>query len=565
MSKKRWLALTALAFLAIQILGGFTFASTSAIAAVSTSMSAQVLGPVYGEDGKWYWQLKVLGSSQFAGSWEKRSGSFATVTELKQAVVDESTCRSANVQSFLSQFVDQQSFMQSVRYTSSTQWVSDQLKSQIQSQCIDTSSWEPKSYGHYDSDGNWVALLPYSEFDKGLHDFFVVPVSFSGSSSHDACKKIWPDGTWNGFDCEATIGESKNFTVEAPSHSLSPNQLQGPPVAALSFFDQSTFSTLKPIDFKVLAPTVARSSGAVGVLTVLVSFPTMLLSKAIDEMHGKVSQRERFAWMDTTVNGLWALALFFVAAIIDGFSDPNFGFNFKALRVLITGFLAFVVMDMARNHIAFLITKKHSGQEYPLLSARPFFLLVVAGTVLFARLTNIDPTMVFGSVVGLELGARISAQSKGVVKLVTTAYTFLIGVVAWLGYSWLTGIHLYSESQVASGNLSHFQLWLGMCQVSTGEFLSMLAVSAFSTVPMSMLPFAGLGGKPLMQWKRWVWVVTYFVGLLGFVIVVLPMPKVWTQPSEPVAIWASVLAIYAVVSFTAFGIVTARNAREAKK
>ncbi|MEI6590459.1 MAG: hypothetical protein WCO24_00465 [Actinomycetes bacterium] len=563
MFKKKSLAIVALVFLTMQVLGGFIFSTASAVAAESSNLSTQVLGPVFSEDGKWYWQLKVLGSTRFAGSWEKESGSFESISALKQSVVDESSCRAAKVQEFLNQFTDQQSFLQSVRYTSSTQWVSDELQAQIKNNCIDPSSWKPKSNGRYDSDGNWVALLPYSQFDTGSHEFFVVPVSFAGSSSQEACKKIWPDGTWNGFDCEATIGEGAAFTVKVPDHSLSPNQLQGPPVAALSFFDQSAFSTLKPIDFKVLAPTVAHSSGAVGVLTVLVSFPTMLLSKAIDEMHGKVSQRERFTWMNTSVSGLWALALFFVAAIIDGFSDPNFGFNYKALRILITGFLAFVVMDMGRNHIAFLITKKHSGQEYPLLTARPFFLLVVAGTVIFARVTNIDPTMVFGSVVGLELGARISAQSKGVVKLATTGYTFMVGVISWLGYSWLTGIHLYSESETA--NLSNFQIWLGMCQVSTGEFLSMLAVAAFSTVPMSMLPFAGLGGKPLMQWKRWVWVVTYFVGLLGFVVVVLPMPKVWSQPSEPVAIWATVLAIYAVVSFTAFGIVTARNAREAKK
>jgi hypothetical protein len=391
-----------------------------------------------------------------------------------------------------------------------------------------------------------------------------VGADYSGSSSSEPCKRIWPDGTWNGFDCQAKIGEPQTFTVSVPSHTLSKPQIQGPPVAAKSFFDQSPFSTLKPIDFEVLAPAVGHSAGLIGVLTVLVSFPTLLLSKALDEVHGKVSKKDRFAWTGASVTGLWALALFFVAAIIEGFSDPTFGFNYKALRVLITGFLAFVVMDMGRNHIAFLITKKHSGQEYPLLSAKPFFLLVVAATVVFARITNIDPTMIFGSVIGLELGSRISKQSKGVVKLVTTVYTFAVGVLCWGGYSWLTTIHLYTQTQLNSGNLSHFQLWLGMCQVTAAEFMSMIAVSAFSTVPISMLPFAGLGGKSLIAWKRWVWVVTYFFGLLAFVIVVLPMPNVWSQPSEAVSSWLAVLAAYTVISLIAFGAVTWRNSREAK-
>jgi len=551
-------------FLAAQIVGGFTLGVSSAIADSTSNFSASVLKPIYGEDGKWYWPLKISGSSHFAGSWEKRTGTFENSEALIAAIQAESQCRATTVQSFLNGFADQQSFLATVRYTSATTWVSDQLQSEIRSNCIETSEWTPKAKGNFDSQGNWVAWLPYSEYPAGNHTFFVVAADYLGSSSADACKKTWPDGTWNGFDCQAKIGSVTELTVTVPKHTLSQSQLQGPPVAVDSFFDQSPFSTLKPIDLAVIVPAVSHSAGVVGVLTILVSFPTILLSKAIDEIHGKISKRDRFAWMGFSVTGLWALALFFIAAIIDGFSDPTFGFTYKALRVLITGFLGFVVMDFGRNQIAFWLTKNHSGQEYPLLSARPFFLLVVAATVLFARITNIDPTMIFGTVIGLELGSKISRESKGVVKLVTTGYTFLIGLLSWIGYSWLSSIHLYTAAQVNSGDISHFQLWLGMCQVTTGEFLSMLAVSAFSTVPLSMLPFAGLGGKPLIEWKRWVWVVTYFFGLLAFVIVVLPMPKVWSQPSEAVSTWIAVLAAYIVIALVAFGLVTWRNSRESK-
>jgi hypothetical protein len=413
--------------------------------------------------------------------------------------------------------------------------------------------------GYFDAYGDWVALIPFSQLAFGNHKLFAMQASSKGSSTRDACRHVWPDGSWSGFDCEYSIGETFTFSVAVPSHGTNSPKLDGPPAAAQSFFDKSTFSGLKPIEPTKVASQVASGSGLAGVLTVLVAFPTLFLSKALDDIHGKLARKNRLGWMDKTVTGMWAMAMFFLAAILGGFSDPNFGINLESLRVLITGFLGFVLMDFGRNLIVFWATKKDSRQEYPQLSARPFFLLVILGTVVIARLSAIDPAMVFGSVIAIELGAAIEEHTKGKVKLYTLLYTFLLGIAAWVGYSYLTNLHLASLPGLANMQSGNFLIWLQMCQVSLGEFLSMVAVSSFSTIPITLLPFANLGGKPLLDWRRWVWVLMYFVGILGYTVVVLPMPRSWAKPSEPFSVWMGILAIYTVVALTLFVGITARN------
>jgi hypothetical protein len=135
--------------------------------------------------------------------------------------------------------------------------------------------------------------------------------------------------------------------------------------------------------------------------------------------------------------------------------------------------------------------------------------------------------------------------------------------MAWLGYSWLAGVHLETMIAEATTLNASFTTWLQMCQVSLGEFLSMIAVSSFSTIPISLLPFAGLGGKSLVEWKRWVWVLMYFIGILGYTIVVVPMPNSWSTPSVPFSIWMGILGVYTVVALVAFAIITAINRRDA--
>jgi polyferredoxin len=184
---------------------------------------------------------------------------------------------------------------------------------------------------------------------------------------------------------------------------------------------------------------------------------------------------------------------------------------------------------------------------------------VILGTVVIARISSIDPAMVFGSVIAIELGTAIAEHTKGKVKLYTLLYTFILGIAAWFGYSYLANLHLADIPAIANLQNGNFLTWLQMCQVSLGEFLSMVAVSSFSTIPITLLPFAGLGGKPLLDWRRWVWVLMYFVGILGYTVVVLPMPSSWAKPSEPFSVWMGILAIYTVVALVLFTVITARN------
>lgn len=523
--------------------------------------NVEVLQPVNDNFGVWWWRLRVLGGTNFAGSWERNGESFQSLTELQNAIKIQGDCQSNVVKQYLAGFQTQQDLIASQKDSKNGSWTSKTLISKIANSCSFVGGWQAKLRGTFDANGNWVAEIPYSQIPAGRTKVFLTEVTYSGSRSLENCKRAWPDGSWSGFDCLPKIGTTYSFVINVPKHLNHPKSFNGPDVVPKSFFDQSTFSSLKPVDFKELSAIAGQTTGYAGVLTVLVSVPTILLSKAIEGIHQKFASKDRFRWFDFSLSNLWALGIFFVAAIIDGFSDPQFGFNFKAVRLLITGFLAFVLMDFGRNHISWQMTKSRTGQEYPLLTAKPFFLLVIAATVAFARFTNIDPAMIFGSVIGLELGSAVSRTTKGVVKLVTVIYTFLVGLLAWFGYSWLVSLSPENIALASHAASSSWVIWLQSCQVTVAEFLSMIAVSAFSTVPLTLIPFGSLGGKPLLEWSRLAWVITYFIGLFGFAFVVLPMPKSWSEPSEPLVVWTSLLIGYTTIALVAFLAVTRMNNR----
>jgi MFS family permease len=395
----------------------------------------------------------------------------------------------------------------------------------------------------------------------------MVGVDFSNSYSNAACRRVFPDNSWVGYDCVPTIGDTTTFTVNVPAPPANVPVLNGPIVDPGSFFQQTVFSGLKPFDPAKIAPGLVAAGGATMVLGALVAFPSMLIDSAVEKLHERTSRRRRMSWLNATITGPWAIAFLFGAAIVAGFADPGFGINWTSLRTLITMFLVFMLMNVGSTWVAWRFTRKHSGQEYPDLTAKPFFLLIIAGTVAFARLTNIDPAMVFGSVLALELGHQISKTTEAVVSLIVTAYTFTVGFFAWLGYSWLASIHLFVSgvAGVDSPPASRFEVLFGFTQVTAGEFMSILTIEAFSTIPLALLPIAGMGGEALFQWKKWVWGIVYGVGMLGYIVVILPAPGAWTQANSPVIAWVAVVIVYALVGVSLYGFARWLEARDTNR
>ena len=572
MTLARRIALLASALGAVLFAALIALAPSSARAADAPSIVSPVGNKtavaVHDESGAWFWRMTISDPTQYVGSWEKRGGTFASPEEAVAAVKKDGACREAVVQKYFAEFPTRAAFNAAVGLSAAGAWTSDALEKRIEDACSSASTWsDAATPGFRDASGNWTVEVPYSLIGEGTHSLFLVGVDFTGSYVDPACRKTWPDRSWVGYDCVPAIGNTVKFSITVPAHPSIVPTLRGPAVDAGSFFAQSIFSGLRPIDLEKLLPAVAAGAGATAVLGALVAFPSMLLSSAVEKMHERTSRRRRFAWLNATISGPWAILFLFAAAVIAGFSDPGFGISWGSLRMLITVFLVFMVMNFGSTYLAWRVTKKHNGQDYPDLTAKPFFLLIVAGTVFFARLTHIDPAMVFGSVLALELGNQISKATEAIVSLVVTVYTFAVGLAAWIIFSWLASIHLFSDGIAGTdgGPVTRMQAFLGFGQVSAGEFMSILTIEAFSTIPLALLPVAGLGGVALYKWKKWVWAVMYAIGMLAYVVVILPAPSAWTNTSSSFPAWVAIVIVYALVAIAAYGLVTWLNARDSNR
>jgi hypothetical protein len=566
--------LRAIAGAALFVLGAIALsvglAGSPAQAAAGPTVVAPVGGhpaiPVHDDQGRWFWRITISDTTPYVASWEKRGGVFASPDEAISAVTENGTCRAQVVRAYFASFPSRAAFDAEVGTTKAGVWQSADLERKIATECNAASPWTDNATpGFRDSSGNWVVEVPYSLIGEGSHALFLVGVDYAGSYNQPACSYHWPDKSWAGYDCIPTIGQVQNFTVVVPPPPSKQPVLQGPVVDPGSFFAQTVFSGLKPLDLKAIAAALPAAGGAAMVLGALVAFPSMLLSSAVSKMHARVSRRRGFRWLNAEISGSWAILFLFVAAIVGGFSDPSFGFTWTSLRMLITVFLTFMVMNFGSTWLAWWFTRKHNGQEFPEATAKPFFLLILAGTVVFARVTNIDPAMVFGSVLALELGSRISKATEAVVTLIMVTYFFVIGIGAWLAYTWLASIHLFGTgvAGLEYAPVSNAQAWLGFGQVTIGEFMSILTVEAFSTIPLALVPLAGLEGQTLFQWKKWVWAVAYVFGMAAYIVVILPSPNSWTQPQSSFQAWVAVVVIYSLVAIAAYGLVTWRNNRDA--
>jgi hypothetical protein len=217
--------------------------------------------------------------------------------------------------------------------------------------------------------------------------------------------------------------------------------------------------------------------------------------------------------------------------------------------------------------VAWLVTKKHFGTEKPEVTAKPIFLLVIAGTVFFARLTELDPTMIFGALIALDLGGRLSKNIEAVATLVSTVYVLTVGMVAWYLYTYLTSLDplVFSSTSLNAVEIINVQGWLGFGQVAFGEWLSVFTVTALSTIPLSLLPFGGFGGKVLFEWKRWVWVVLYAVGLALYLTVFFPTDQAWDTSNKPLVAWVTIFAVYMIVGlFLVYILSRIKKRQEAK-
>lgn len=238
---------------------------------------------------------------------------------------------------------------------------------------------------------------------------------------------------------------------------------------------------------------------------------------------------------DTIGSRAWLIASAGViaAAVISAFVDPEIGFNWGSVRLLLSLTASFLMNVVVGWQVAIFFAKRLSPGVATSYSFKPWSLLIVAITVAVVRLTGLEPGMVFGLVAGVAIGRLASQAVESKLAVVQTAYAFVLGLVGWGIYS------ATAPSLKGNGNVFG-QLFL--------DTASGLAVAGFAAAPLALLPVAGMGGSKVYDWNKRIWFALYAVGLLGFLIVLMPMPTSWSTVDVALGVWIGVYLAYALTA-----------------
>lgn len=326
-----------------------------------------------------------------------------------------------------------------------------------------------------------------------------------------------------------------------------------PAVTPVGIADPSVLSSLKAIELPTPTQTAVLCTTAV-MLMLVVGWPGALLNGVIGKRAEKL-----FGWTKRGVAGRigepmkkaqprWLVwAGFVIAAVIAGFVDPAFGFNLMSLRLLVGGFLAYLVFNVVGWSVVAAIVRRVQPEARPVINFRWSSLLVVAVAVFAARLLGFQPGVIFGLVAGLAFAVTIVASREALVVLVGSGFALVVALLAWIGYSMLLPV------AANSGN--------GLVVLGT-EFLSGLTIEGISSLPLALLPLAVLDGGKLFAWKKWAWGVAYAIGLAAFMYVLLNVPGSFGEVQGDFVRWIVIFVTFGILAIAVWA-VDARLARRA--
>lgn len=225
---------------------------------------------------------------------------------------------------------------------------------------------------------------------------------------------------------------------------------------------------------------------------------------------------------------------FVLAAVIAGFVDPAFGFNPMSVRLVITGLISFVLLNVIGWVVVIAALRKIQPDAHPTITFRFGSLIVVALTVLVARLLQFEPGVIFGLVAGLTFAITLVASKDALVILLGSGAALVMAIGAWIGYSAFAPLADAVPGSVLFRSLA--------------ELFSGVVVEGVSTLPLALLPLLALDGAVLFAWHKWVWGVAYAVGAAAFVLVMFTIPEAWGEIGSGFGRWLLLFVGLAVIA-----------------
>jgi hypothetical protein len=300
---------------------------------------------------------------------------------------------------------------------------------------------------------------------------------------------------------------------------------------------RSVLSNLRSLE-DVTPADVGLASGGAVVLVALITWPTSLVNSAaavaaerlrrrrIDRRArlgrgAQVSDRERHWW--------WACGGVFAAGTISVFVDPAAGLDTSTLRMLASMLTAFTIEVFVGWALVVVLMKRWVSNAVPRYTFRPLSLLVVAGAVTLSRLTGFQPGIIFGLVAGISFVALQTRRERATETLVPLGYAFVVSMLAWAAYS------ILGEQTGGSG-------------LFASEALAAAVAAGLASLPLVLLPVHRLPGRSVFEWSRWAWAGSYALALMGFFVVLMPMPTAWSEVHASLAVWLGGYVAYVVVA-----------------
>lgn len=90
--------------------------------------------------------------------------------------------------------------------------------------------------------------------------------------------------------------------------------------------------------------------------------------------------------------------------------------------------------------------------------------------------------------------------------------------------------------------------------LSVSEFCSAITIEGVATLPLALLPFVNFEDFELIEWKRWVWMIAYLVGVCLFIVVLVPVPESWAAAAGSLLLWVLIFAGFAGFAILAMAI-----------
>lgn len=364
--------------------------------------------------------------------------------------------------------------------------------------------------------------------------------------------------TWaNGTDTQNDV------TITAPSLLIEVTVTER--LDATGIADPSALSTLRTIFQAAPDPTQwAVIGGGSVILMLLVGWPSTLLNSVVGSRYqamtmwlrskfrrkgvepaqaeptqGEASEHPAGRPKGSRLPGWLMWPGFAAAALIGALVDPNVGFNWMSLRLVITLFFSFVLFNLAAWQVVRVVARRLQPDSQPYLRFRWGSLAIVAIAVVIARLLELQPGVIFGLVAGIAYAVTLQASRSAIITLVGSAFGLLLAMVGWLGYSLLAPVSAGSEN---------------LALVFLVEFLAGVTVKGVATLPLSLLPIGTLDGVKILKWKRWAWGVSYAVGLAAFMLVLLTIPKSWGEVPGDFLRWSLLFGGYALIAVLVWAI-----------